>query len=81
MGGRKGGWTAAYVLEMLVTPPRPLNAYDLMAKLTPLAIASPPTVYRALKRLISDGKVHRIESLNAFIACSHARGIQLDFCS
>lgn len=76
MGGRNGDRTAADILKVLVTSPRPLGAYDLMSKVTPRGIASPPTVYRALKRLISDGKVHRIESLNSFVACRHARDAQ-----
>jgi len=61
-----------------VALPRPLSAYDLIAKVRPHPIAAPPTVYRALKRLISDGRVHRIESLNAFVACRHSRGAQLE---
>jgi Fur family zinc uptake transcriptional regulator len=34
----------------------------------------PPTVYRALNFLQGKGLVHRIESLNAFVACQHADG-------
>jgi len=31
--------------------------------------AKPPTIYRALEFLVRLGLAHRIESLNAFIAC------------
>ena len=33
---------------------------------------SPITVYRALDFLLAHGLVHKIESLNAFVACNHA---------
>jgi Fur family zinc uptake transcriptional regulator len=33
--------------------------------------AKPPTVYRALDFLEKQGFVHRIESLNAYVACHH----------
>ncbi|HTQ14790.1 MAG TPA: Fur family transcriptional regulator [Rhizomicrobium sp.] len=50
---------------------RPLTAYELLARLRPLGVSAPPTVYRALQRLIDDGLAHRLESLNAFVACAH----------
>ena len=34
-------------------------------------ISAPPTVYRALNRLIADGLAHKIESTNTFVACAH----------
>lgn len=51
---------------------RPLSAYDLIEVLHADGISSPPTVYRALKRLTDAGLAHRIESLNAFVSCAHA---------
>jgi Fe2+/Zn2+ uptake regulation proteins len=48
---------------------KPMTAYDLLGRLGPKGIAAPTTVYRALDRLIADGRVHRLESLNAFMAC------------
>ena len=48
---------------------RPLSAYDLLDRLRPTGVAAPLTVYRALDKLVASGKVHRIESLNAFVAC------------
>jgi Fur family zinc uptake transcriptional regulator len=50
---------------------RPLSAYDLIELLHDEGVSSPPTVYRALKRLTELGITHRIESLNAFVCCSH----------
>ncbi len=70
MATRKGAAHAANILKALVAAPRPLSAYDLLDRLRPTGVAAPLTVYRALDKLIQAGKVHRIESLNAFVACS-----------
>ena len=50
---------------------KPLTAYEILDKLRPQGVSAPPTVYRALDRLIEDGRVHRLDSLNAFVACAH----------
>ena len=34
-------------------------------------LRAPLQIYRALSKLIESGSVHRIESLNAFVACKH----------
>lgn len=72
------------VLEMIATAPGGLKAYDLLDRLAAEhASARPPTVYRALEFLIEQGLVHRIESLNAYVACpcpEHAHGFQLLIC-
>lgn len=58
------------VLEMLLQAGQPVKAYDLIAAFgEDGAPAKPPTVYRALDFLSKQGLAHRIESLNAFIAC------------
>ncbi len=47
-----------------------MKAYDLIAKFGENgAAAKPPTVYRALEFLSRQGFAHRIESLNAYMAC------------
>ena len=61
MSSRKARGRVADILDALMASPRPLSAYDLIATIGPRVPASPPTIYRALKKLISDGKVHRIE--------------------
>ena len=48
-----------------------MSAYEILDKLRDSGFSAPPTVYRALDFLISKGLVHKIESLNAFIACDH----------
>jgi Fur family zinc uptake transcriptional regulator len=63
----------ARVLALLRAAPRPLKAYDLLPELgSPGRPAKPPTAYRALDFLVEHGLVHRIESLNAYVACDHA---------
>ena len=74
------------VLELLLQAGQPVKAYDLMADLGPDGeIAKPPTVYRALSFLARTGLAHRIESLNAFVACRlgeapHAAGFLICDC-
>jgi Fur family zinc uptake transcriptional regulator len=50
---------------------RPVSAYELIDHLREEAVLAPQTVYRALARLVEDGTAHRLESLNAFVACQH----------
>ena len=46
------------------------SAYDLLDELRgKYPKMAPPTVYRALAALIESGQVHRLESLNAYVAC------------
>lgn len=59
------------VLELLLRSGGPVKAYELMADYGEPGAgpAKPPTVYRALEFLERQGLAHRIESLNAFVAC------------
>ncbi len=57
------------VLELLMDRPGPAKAYDLLPLLDAEKHAKPPTIYRALDFLVRMGLAHRIESLNAFVAC------------
>lgn len=61
------------VLHLLLESDGPAKAYDLLARLDGLGAPKPPTVYRALDFLIGMGLAHKIESLNAFVACGHAQ--------
>ncbi|HHB82956.1 MAG TPA: transcriptional repressor [Devosia sp.] len=58
------------VLGVLKRSPSPLSAYDILHKLRNKGIKAPLQVYRALEVLIDLGVTHRLESLNAFVACS-----------
>ncbi|MBC92319.1 MAG: transcriptional repressor [Rhodospirillaceae bacterium] len=59
------------VMDLLESQKRPLSAYMILDELRDVGIRAPLQVYRALEKLISMGKVHRVESISAFIACSH----------
>lgn len=60
------------VLELVWRSHAPVGAYDLLAALRKDGRSgAPPTVYRALDFLLAQGFVHRIQSLNAFVGCSH----------
>ncbi len=59
------------VLEQLLQAGQPVKAYDLIATFGGEGPpAKPPTVYRALDFLEKQGFAHRIESLNAYVACT-----------
>lgn len=61
---------------------KPLSAYDLLESLRPeFPKIAPPTVYRALAKLSDDGAVHRIESMNAFVACAHSAHVETSIMS
>ena len=58
------------VLEILLEEHRALGAYEILERLkTEGHAAQPPVAYRCLDFLVSHGFAHRIERLNAFIAC------------
>jgi Fur family transcriptional regulator, zinc uptake regulator len=71
------------VLSLICQSHKPSGAYQLLADLSRIRgeAAAPPTVYRALDFLVEQGLAHKIDSLNAFIACYAAgkthRGIFL----
>ena len=60
------------VLELLLATDAPAKAYDLLDQLGDEGAAKPPTIYRALDFLLEMGLAHKIESLNAYVACGHA---------
>ena len=60
------------VLEILLEHHEAMGAYDVLSRLDREGLGSkPPVAYRALAFLVKQGFVHRIERLNAFIACAH----------
>lgn len=61
------------VLAALAEAKRPLGAYDLIEALRPDEGRGPApiVIYRALDFLRENGFIHRLRSLNAFIACPH----------
>ncbi len=60
------------VLEILLERHRALGAYEILETLREDGFGSqPPVAYRALDFLTKHGFAHRIERLNAFVACTH----------
>ncbi|MGR3615289.1 MAG: Fur family transcriptional regulator [Paracoccaceae bacterium] len=60
------------VLEILLQEHRALGAYTILDRLREGGFGSqPPVAYRALDFLVANGLAHKIERLNAFIACAH----------
>ena len=60
------------VLEILLQEHRALGAYVILDRLRDEGFGSqPPVAYRALDFLVTNGLAHKIERLNAFIACAH----------
>ncbi|TMM54073.1 transcriptional repressor [Sulfitobacter sabulilitoris] len=59
-------------LEILLREHRALGAYDLLGHLAQDGLGhQPPVAYRALDFLVKAGFAHKIEALNAYIACAH----------
>lgn len=59
------------VLGALERAEGPLSAYTILDTLRADGLRAPLQVYRALDKLLDLGLVHRLESLNAFVACAH----------
>jgi Fur family zinc uptake transcriptional regulator len=60
------------VLALVWGGHQPVGAYGILDALKETyPRAAPPTVYRALDFLIELGLIHRIESMNAYIGCTH----------
>jgi len=59
------------VLDALRDSDEPLSAYQILDKdaVRSKGLKAPLTIYRALEKLTEAHLVHRIESLNAFVAC------------
>lgn len=59
-------------LDFLLRKHRALGAYEVLDRLRDAGFGSqPPVAYRALDFLVENGFAHKIERLNAFIACAH----------
>lgn len=60
------------VLEIMLQSHKALGAYDLLPYLEQEGLGNKPVAaYRALDFLMSKGLVHRIEGMNAYVACDH----------
>ena len=57
------------VLRILRSAHAPMTAYEVLDAARKHDISAPPTVYRALNKLIELGAAHRLETINAYVAC------------
>lgn len=60
------------VSKALSSSKKPLSAYDLLHVLQhgeTTKFKAPVQVYRALERLMKQGEVHKVATLNAFVPC------------
>lgn len=60
------------ILRMIWANWGPAKAYDILDQLKEQGIgAKPPTVYRTLDFLMEHGLIHKLNSQNAYVGCSH----------
>ena len=59
------------VMNALSEANGPLSAYTILDELREHGLRAPLQVYRALDKLVEFGLVHRLESINSFVACQH----------
>merc|ERR1712127_1105244 len=60
------------IFDLIDKSAEPLKAYAILFNVQKKGIKAPLQVYRALDKLIEIGKIHKIESRNAFVACKNA---------
>ena len=60
------------VLYIIEKAKGPLKAYSILFNVQKKGINAPQQIYRALDKLIEMGKIHKIESKNAFVACRNS---------
>ena len=57
------------VLDLVEKSSEPLKAYSILFNVQKKGLKAPLQVYRALDKLVEIGKINKIESRNAFVAC------------
>ena len=60
------------IFDLIDKSSEPLKAYSILFNVQKKGINAPLQVYRALDKLVEIGKIHKIESRNAFIACQNS---------
>ena len=60
------------IFDLIDKSPEPMKAYSILHNVQKKGIKAPLQVYRALDKLVEIGKIHKIESRNAFIACQNS---------
>ena len=60
------------VLDFVEKSSEPLKAYSILFNVRKKGLKAPLQVYRALDKLVEIGKIHKVESRNAFVACKNS---------
>tara|TARA_B100001093_G_scaffold178703_1_gene171243 strand:+ start:253 stop:651 length:399 start_codon:yes stop_codon:yes gene_type:complete len=60
------------ILDLIEKSREPVKAYSILSNVKKKGIKAPLQVYRALDKLIKIGKIHKVESKNAFVACNNS---------
>ena len=60
------------VLDLVEKSSEPLKAYSILFNVQKKGLKAPLQVYRALDKLVEIGKIHKIESRNAFVSCKNS---------
>ena len=60
------------VLDLVEKSTQPLKAYSILFNVQKKGLKAPLRVYRALDKLVEIGKIHKVESRNAFVACKNS---------
>ncbi len=73
------------IFTLVLEANKPVGAYDLITQLQQIRLSdsesetdmpknvAPPTVYRSLEFLLSEGFIHQLTSINAYVPCCHPR--------
>jgi Fur family zinc uptake transcriptional regulator len=61
------------VRDVLAESEKPLGAYEILERVKVKGISGPPTIYRALDKLIKLGLAHRITSTHSYMMCQHGK--------
>jgi Fur family zinc uptake transcriptional regulator len=73
------------IYTLVLQANKPVGAYDLITQLQQARLldsdneidtaknVAPPTVYRSLEFLLSEGLIHQLTSINAYVPCCHPR--------
>lgn len=59
------------VCDVLAESSKPLGAYEILERVKVMGINGPPTVYRALNKLVKLGMAHRVASTRTYVMCRH----------
>ena len=60
------------IFQIIEKAKGPLKAYSILHDVQKKGIKAPLQVYMALDKLLELGKIHKIESRNAFVACKNS---------